>query len=356
MTYTVRAPADSYAKPAYTGATVAVVGSAQATSYGIADTAAPYSLLGWYGARTAASACGSECFRVATVFTGTTIALTVESAGRWRVLVDGAVCGSRIIETTAAGQVITVNFAESGQHGVEFWGSEGQRWSALSHNGACAAPAAKPKVCVVGDSWIENQWTLTSYPEADGGLDGVGYYLALILDVDVYADGVNMTGYPSYSGGRLANAAAVTPALHIVWGSINDQYRSYTEQYDIAVSLFEQIAAALPGVPVAVFGQQVIVAGDVPAPNSPAQATLDAAKAAANVVWVEDTKPWITAVTQRTCLGPTWIYNGHPNANGGLMMAKRFSAALAAITEAPTTTTTTAATPRFDNFSLSPAT
>lgn len=96
----------------------------------------------------------------------------------------------------------------------------------MDHNAAITNPAARPKLLVIGDSWVQSP---IDWGNSNPILDNFSWNLKRLIGADVYIHGIGSTGYSSTSISVCYNSvsrqevhAAVAAPHVIVYGSQND--------------------------------------------------------------------------------------------------------------------------------------
>ena len=113
---------------------------------------------------------------------------------------------------------------------------------------------AKPVLCVVGDSFLAGS-------AGSSSTDGFMFYVCLQLGIEYTGTVFGGTGYASAGSftkfgdpARVAAAAKTKPDVLVFVGSVNDDDKANVQAE--AAATFAAYAAALPGVPMIVFGPQ----------------------------------------------------------------------------------------------------
>jgi len=211
--------------------------------------------------------------------------------------------------------------------GVQISGTAGTAWTAT-------APARPTRAVFLGDSFTSGV--------GDPNMRSYAYDVADLLGWECVNAGVSSTGYTTDGGvsgatnfaGRVPTIAAERPDAVVILGSVND-FANRAALQAPAAACFAALAAALPSVPVYVFGVQRMGGGENAYLDEMDAAIGAAAAAAPTVVGFWRTAGWISGTGKvGTFVGDgnadTYVTaDGHPTERGHRNYGARIAAAIA---------------------------
>lgn len=236
----------------------------------------------------------------------------VSNASRFWVFVDGKPITANPelgITTTAGGRFdLKLTWGTTARRRVTIHSSGLNAWLGVrvNHTAVLAPGPSRPRVAFVGDSFFEGGTAATPV------LQACAFRLGQLLGVDPVIASYGGTGYnagPELFGStnRIAKVTSKKPDLIVMSGSVND---GATGLQAAATSTYAAYAAALPDVPIVVFGPQPSNATDTLSSGRAAAiaAVKAAAEAAPNVLAFYD-----MVGTAAGTVPPAWVASASQN-------------------------------------------
>jgi len=179
----------------------------------------------------------------------------------YRVAVDDVYQTANYVLINTGSNQITIQFATAGVHKVRIEQTAGVRVSHLylTTNAKIWQPPKNGysvNAAMFADSFFNSGYT------GSWGMHNIANQVCILLGWNCFAPAVNGTGYIATGGTsyawtdarRIADITRIPPDVIVLFGSVNDSGQTSNAEQTAAASVYSQIRAIYPTIPIFVFG------------------------------------------------------------------------------------------------------